>query len=67
MSTVNQDEMKTIKVLKFTGKESELDHWSETLVALARARGLQGYCWVLRRHPEQMKRLIKRKQMAAIN
>ena len=39
MSTVNQDELKAIKVLKFTGKESEWDHWSETFVALARARG----------------------------
>ena len=39
MSTVNQDELKAIKVLKFTGKESEWDHWSEKFVALARARG----------------------------
>ena len=42
MSTVNQDELKAIKVLKFTGKESEWDHWSEMFVALARARGLAG-------------------------
>ena len=42
MSTVNQDELKAIKVLKFTGKESEGDHWSEKFVALARARGLAG-------------------------
>ena len=28
-----------IKVLKFTGKESEWDHWSEKFVALARVRG----------------------------
>ena len=39
MSTVNQDELKAIKVLKFTGKESEWDHWSEKFIALARARG----------------------------
>ena len=39
MSTVNQDELMVIKVLKFTGKESEWDHWSEKFVALARARG----------------------------
>ena len=39
ISTVNQDELKAIKVLKFTGKESELDHCSEKFVALARARG----------------------------
>ena len=39
MSTVNQDELKTTKVQKFTGKESEWDHWSEEFVALARARG----------------------------
>ena len=42
MSTVNQDELKAIKVWKFTGKESEWDHWSEKFVALARARGLTG-------------------------
>ena len=34
MSTVNQDELKAIKVLKLTGKESEWDHWSEQFVAL---------------------------------
>ena len=38
MSTVNQDELKAIKVLKLTEKESEWDHWSENFVALARAR-----------------------------
>ena len=42
MSTVNQDELKAIKVLRFTGKESEWDHWSEKSVALARARGFAG-------------------------
>ena len=42
MSTVNQDELKAIKVLNFTGKESEWDHWSEKFVALARARGFAG-------------------------
>ena len=42
MSTVNQDELKTIKVLKFIGKETEWDHWSEKFVALARARGFAG-------------------------
>ena len=42
MSTVNQDELKAIKVLKFTGKESERDHWSEKFIALARARGFAG-------------------------
>ena len=42
MSTVNQDELKAIKVLKFTGKDSEWDHWSEKFVALARARCFAG-------------------------
>ena len=42
MSTVNQDELKAIKVLKFTGKESEWDRWSEKFVALARATGFSG-------------------------
>ena len=42
MSTVNQDELKAIKILKFTGRESEWDHWSEKFVALARTRGFAG-------------------------
>ena len=42
MSTVNQDELKAIKVLKFTGNESEWDRWSDKFVALARARGFAG-------------------------
>ena len=42
MSTVNQDELMAIKVLKFTGKESKWYHWSEKFVALARARGFAG-------------------------
>ena len=42
MSTVNQDELKGIKVLKFTGKVSGWDHWSEKFIALARARGFAG-------------------------
>ena len=44
MSTVNQDELKAIKVLKFTGKESEWDHWSEKFVAWQEQEVLQGYC-----------------------
>ena len=44
MSTVKQYELKAIKVLRFTGKESEWDHWSEKFVALARARG---FLWIL--------------------
>ena len=44
MSTVNQDELKAIKVLKFEGKENEWDRWSEKFIALARARG---FAWIL--------------------
>ena len=42
MSTVNQDELKAIKFLNFTGKESEWDQWSETFIAMARARSFAG-------------------------
>ena len=42
MSTVIQDELKAIKVLKFERKESEWERWSETFIALARARGFAG-------------------------
>ena len=41
MSTVNQDELKAIKVLKVTEKECECDHWSEKFVALTRGRGFE--------------------------
>ena len=34
--------MKAIKVLKFEGKESEWECWSEKFIALARARGFAG-------------------------
>ena len=42
MSTLNQDELKAIKVLKLTGKQSKWDNWSEKFIALARARGFAG-------------------------
>ena len=42
MSTINQDELKAIKILKFTGKESEWDRWSEKFIALTRATGFAG-------------------------
>ena len=42
MSKVNQDELKAINVLKFSGKQIEWDHWSETFVALATSRGFAG-------------------------
>ena len=42
MSTVNQDELKAIKVLKFEGKENEWERWSEKFIALARARDFAG-------------------------
>ena len=67
MSTVNQDELKAIKVLKFTGNASERDHWSEKFITWQEQEVLQGYCWVQSRHPEQMKGLIERNQMAVMN
>ena len=42
MSSVNQDELKAIKVLKFEGKENVWERWSEKVFALARARGFAG-------------------------
>ena len=67
MSTVNQAELKAIKVLKFMGKESEWDHLIEKFVALTRARGFQGYCWVQRGYPEQTKTLIERMMTTVMN
>ena len=67
MSAVNQDELKAIKVLNFTGKESEWDHWSEKFVALTRARGFERILLGTEQAPEQTKILIERSQMAVMN
>ena len=61
MSTVNQDELKAIKVLKFTGKESEWDHWSEKFVALARAKGFAGILLGTEKAPRADKEIDKKK------
>ena len=61
MSTVNQDELKAIKVLKFTGKESEWDHCSENFVALARARGFPGILSGTEKAPRADKEIDKKK------
>ena len=61
MSTVNQDELKAIKVLKFTGKESEWDHWSEKFVALARARGFAGILLGTEKAPRADKEIDRKK------
>ena len=66
MSTVNRDELKAIKVLKFTGKESEWDHWSEKVIALARARGFAGILLGTEQAPRQMK-ILTRSQMTVMN
>ena len=61
MSTVNQDELKAIKVLKFTGKESEWDHWSEKVVTLTRARGFAGILLGTEQAPRADKDVDKKK------
>ena len=62
MSTVNQDELKAIsKVLKFTGKESQWDHWSEMLVALERARGFAGILLGTEQAPREDKEIDRKK------
>ena len=67
MSTVNQDELKAIKVLKFIGKESEWDQWSEKFIALARARGFAGILLGTEQAPSADKVLTRRSQMAVMN
>ena len=61
MSTVNQDELKAIKVLKFTGKESEWDHCSEKFVDLARARGFAGILLGTEHAPNAHKEIDRKK------
>ena len=60
MSTANQDELKGIKVLKFTGKESDWDHWSEKFVALARARVFAGILLGTEKTPRADKEIDKK-------
>ena len=61
MSTINQDGLKAIQVLKFSGKESEWDHWSEKSVALARARGFAGILLGTEKAPRADKEIDKNK------
>ena len=61
MSTVNQDKLKAIKVLKFTGTESEWDHWSEKFVAWARARGFAGILLGTEKAPRADKEINRKK------
>ena len=60
MSTVNPDELKAIKVLKFTGKESEWDHWSEKFLASTRARGFAGILLGTEKAPREDKESDKK-------
>ena len=53
--------MKAIKVLKFTGKESEWDRWSEKFVALARARGFAGILLGTEQAPNADKEIDRKK------
>ena len=61
VSTLDQDELKTIKVLKFTGKETEWDHQSEKFLALARARGFAGILLGTEKAPRADKEIDKKK------
>ena len=61
MLTVNQDELKVIKVPKFTGKESEWDHWSEKFIALAIARGFAEILLGTEKPPRADKEIDKKK------
>ena len=62
MSIVNQDELKAIKVLKFTGKESEWDHWSVKFLALARARLFAGILLGTEKAPRADKDIDRKKE-----
>ena len=61
MPAVNQDELKAIKVLKFTGKESEWDHWSENFIAVVRARGFAGILLGTEQAPNADKEIDRKK------
>ena len=53
--------MKAIKVLKFTGKESEWDHRSEKFISLARARGFAGILLGTKKAPRADEEIDKKK------
>ena len=61
MSTVNQDELKAIKVLKFEGKGNEWDRWSEKFIALARARGFAGILLGTEQAPNADEEIVRKK------
>ena len=61
MSTVNQDELKAIKVLKFAGIENEWDRLSEKFIALARARGFAGILLSTEQAPNADKDIDRKK------
>ena len=54
MSTVNQDELKAIKVLKFEGKRVSGNVGLKRLLLWQEQEVLQGYCWVLIQFPPKM-------------
>ena len=64
---MNQDELKAINVLKFTGNRVSGIAGLKSLLLWQEHEVLQGYCWVQSRHPEQMKILTRRSQMAVMN
>ena len=61
MSTVNQDELKAIKVLKVSGKESVWRRWSEKFIALARERGFAGILLGTEQAPNPDKEIDRKK------
>ena len=63
MSTVNQDVLKAIMVLKITGKESEWDLWSEKFVALARASGFARTLLGTEKAPRADKEIDRKKEV----
>ena len=60
-NTLFNVEVEAIKVLKFTGKESEWGHWSEKFVALARARGFAGILLCTEQAPNADKEIDRSK------
>ena len=66
MSTVNQDELKAIKVQSSQEKKVNGTTGQKSLLLWPEQEVLQGYSWVQRGHQEQMMRLLERKQMTVI-
>ena len=62
MSTVNQDELKAIQVLKFNRKESEWDNWSENICCFGQSKSFAGILLGTEKTPRADEEIDRKKE-----